>query len=155
MILRAVDEKLFAMGAAVTYDPLPILYEREPSGILRLTATHQAPGGGTEGEGGAAGGGGDEGLRSDFVDTLAFRQVRTDRQGRATVALPLSDDLTSWHLSATAVTSTLRRRRGPAAACRWACPSSSRRRSPTSTSSPTDRRSGCEPTATACRPGTR
>jgi len=107
VILRAVDEKLFAMGAAVTYDPLPILYEREPSGILRLTATHQPPGGGTEGEGGAAGGGGDEGLRSDFVDTLAFRQVRTDRQGRATVVLPLSDDLTSWHLSATAVTSTL------------------------------------------------
>ncbi len=108
VILRAVDQKLFAMGAAAAFEPLPVIYEREPSGILRLTATHQAPGGGTEGEGGSAGGGGgDEGLRSDFVDTLAFRQVRTDQAGRATVALPLSDDLTSWHLSATAITSAL------------------------------------------------
>ena len=106
------------MGAAVAEEPLAGLYEREPSGILRLTATHQTPGSGNRGRGRSStgGGGGDDGTRTDFVDTLAFQQVRTDWQGRATVALPLSDDLTSWHLSATALTGRPGHRRRRAAA---------------------------------------
>jgi hypothetical protein len=109
--LRAVDEKLFAMGIAQEVDPLSDLYVRVESGIVRLTATHQLPtGNSAEGEGGAAGGGGDDGgqARDDFRDTLFFRQLETDADGRATVAIQLSDDLTSWHLSASAVTGSLR-----------------------------------------------
>ena len=109
--LRAVDEKLFAMGAAQVIDPLSDLYGRVESGIVRLTATHQLPiGDGSEGEGGAAGGGGDGGgdqARDDFRDTLFFRQLETDANGRATVSIRLSDDLTAWHLSASAVTGSL------------------------------------------------
>ncbi len=108
--LRAVDEKLFAMGAAQVIDPLSDLYQRVESGIVRLTATHQLPSGnGSEGEGGSAGGGGGGGdqVRDDFRDTLFFRQLETDANGRATVSFKLSDDLTAWHLSASAVTTSL------------------------------------------------
>ena len=89
--LRAVDEKLFAMGAAQVIDPLGDLYQRVESGIVRLTATHQLPiGDGSEGEGGATGGGGGGGseARDDFRDTLFFRQLETDADGRATVTIP-------------------------------------------------------------------
>lgn len=101
--VRAVDEKLFVTGGATAIDPLDDLYTRVDSGIIRLTATHQVPfGGGPEGEGGATGGG-----REDFRDTAFFRQVDTDVHGRATVTLPLPDDLTSWRISASAVTASL------------------------------------------------
>jgi hypothetical protein len=108
--LRAVDEKLFAMGLASVIDPLADLYAQVGSGVVRLTSTHQLPiGVGAEGEGGAAGGGGGEsaGMRDDFRDTLFFRQLETDADGRATVSFTLSDDLTAWHLSASAVTASL------------------------------------------------
>ncbi len=109
--LRAVDEKLFAMGIAQEIDPLSELYVRVESGIVRLTATHQLPtGNSAEGEGGAAGGGGDGGgeARDDFRDTLFFQQFETDADGLATVTIPISDDLTTWHLSASAVTGSLK-----------------------------------------------
>lgn len=108
--LRAVDEKLFAMGAAQVADPLGDLYQRIESGIVRLTATHQLPIGGTEGEGGSTGGGGGGGAqaRDDFRDTLLFRQLETDAHGEATVTFRLSDDLTAWHVSASAMTASLR-----------------------------------------------
>ena len=108
--LRAVDEKLFVMGNAQVIDPLGDLYLRVESGIVRLTATHQLPtGDGSEGEGGATGGGGGGGseARDDFRDTLFFRQLETGPDGRATVTFQVSDDLTSWHVSASAVTSSL------------------------------------------------
>jgi hypothetical protein len=103
---QVVDEKLFSMGAASVPRPIDDLYARVDSGIIRLTATHQVPSmTGPEGEGGdTTGGGGD---RSEFKDTLLFRQVRTDASGRATTTVRLSDDLTSWHVSAAAVTADL------------------------------------------------
>jgi hypothetical protein len=108
--LRAVDEKLFAMGAAQVADPLGDLYQQVESGIVRLTATHQLPVGGTEGEGGSTtgGGGGGNEARDDFRDTLYFRQLETDAGGGATVTFRLSDDLTAWHVSASAMTASLR-----------------------------------------------
>jgi hypothetical protein len=107
--VRAVDEKLFAMGAAQVADPLGSLYVRVESGIVRLTATHQLPIGGIEGEGGSTGGGGGEATeaRDDFRDTAVFRQVETDAQGAATVTFKLPDDLTTWHVSASAMTASL------------------------------------------------
>jgi len=106
VVLQAVDEKLYAIDGASVPQPLDELYARVDSGIVRLTSTHQVPTMvGPEGEGGDATGGGG---RSDFRDTLAFRAVRTDRTGRATTTIRLSDDLTSWHVAASAATSGLR-----------------------------------------------
>lgn len=104
--VRGVDEKLFAIGGASEIDPLSSLYHRLDSGIVRITATHQLPlSSGPEGEGGDTTGGGDD--RADFRDTLFFKAVTTDAQGRASVSAKLLDDLTSWHVSATALTAGL------------------------------------------------
>ncbi|MBI3748565.1 MAG: hypothetical protein HY262_06945 [Chloroflexi bacterium] len=108
VVLQAVDEKLFAMGGAHVPQPLLDLYARVDSGIVRLTATHQVPSmAGPEGEGGDTTGGGGGGDRTDFRDTLLFRELHTDASGRASTSVRLSDDLTSWHVSASAVTSGL------------------------------------------------
>lgn len=106
VLLQAVDEKLYAVGGAEVPRPLEELNRRVDSGILRLTATHQIPSmAGPEGEGGdTTGGGGD---RTDFRDTLLFRMLRTGAAGRASATVRLSDDLTSWHISAGAVTADL------------------------------------------------
>jgi len=108
VVLQAVDEKLFALGGAMVPSPLGDLYARVDSGIVRLTATHQVPTmAGPEGEGGDTSGGGGDGLRTDFRDTLVFRELRTDAAGRATTRVRLSDDLTSWHVAASAVAAGL------------------------------------------------
>ncbi|HEV8490607.1 MAG TPA: Ig-like domain-containing protein, partial [Candidatus Limnocylindrales bacterium] len=105
VVLQAVDEKLFAIGGASVPQPLDDLYGRVDSGIVRLTATHQVPTmSGSEGEGGDTTGGGP---RSDFRDTLLFRELTTDSTGRASTTVKLSDDLTSWHVTASAVTAGL------------------------------------------------
>ncbi len=58
-----------------------------------------------EGKGGG-GGGGDGTVREDFPDTAYWNAaVRTDAQGRAQVAVTLPDSLTTWRLTAQAVTS--------------------------------------------------
>lgn len=107
VILQAVDEKLYAIGGAYTPDPLGGLYGRVDSGVVRLTSTHQVPTPyGLEGEGGDTTGGGD-GVRADFRDTLFFQELATDDTGKATTTVRLSDDLTSWHLAASAVTASL------------------------------------------------
>jgi hypothetical protein len=105
VVLQGVDEKLYAMGGASTARPLEELYTRVDSGVVRLTSTHQVPTPyGLEGEGGDATGGG---ARSDFRDTLFFVELATDATGRATTTVRLSDDLTSWHIAASAVTASL------------------------------------------------
>ena len=59
-------------------------------------------------QGGMGGGGGDgfaAAPRSDFRDTAAWLpSLRTDANGRATVTFKLPDNLTSWRLSAKAIT---------------------------------------------------
>ncbi len=105
VVVQAVDEKLYAIGGATVPQPLDDLYGRVDSGIIRLTATHQVPTmSGPEGEGGDTTGGGP---RSDFKDTLLFREIRTDSTGRGSTTMRLSDDLTSWHVTASAVTKRL------------------------------------------------
>jgi hypothetical protein len=98
-----VDEKLYAMGLAEDRSPLEEIYAPVWPGTLRTHATHLLPIGQPQGEGGDAGGG----PRSDFRDVLLFRQVETDERGRAHVDFGLSDDLTSWHVSASAVSREL------------------------------------------------
>ncbi|MDO8485618.1 MAG: Ig-like domain-containing protein, partial [Candidatus Limnocylindrales bacterium] len=102
VVLRAVDEKLFAIGAAYDPDPLGRLYWPVGTWILWTHSSHLLP---PEQCGcGDTMGGGDDG-RSVFVDSLLFEQVTTDAAGRARVSFKLSDDLTSWHVSAAAMTS--------------------------------------------------
>ncbi|MBI2780262.1 MAG: Ig-like domain-containing protein [Chloroflexi bacterium] len=106
VVLQAVDEKLYAMGAAATPDPLDELYRRVDSGIVRIASTHQVPtASGGEGEGGSGGG---EPPRSDFRDMLAFVRLRTNADGIATTTFKASDDLTAWHVAASALTADLR-----------------------------------------------
>jgi hypothetical protein len=57
--------------------------------------------------GGAEMGGGDGNLvsvRSDFEDTAIFANVETDKNGYATVELKLPDNITSWRITALALT---------------------------------------------------
>ena len=96
--LRAVDEKLFTMGAAETADPLAALYGWVPSGVWATYRSHRTPQAQFEG-GDTAGGDGD---RADFRDMLLFRTIETGADGRASVTFDLSDDLTSWRISAAA-----------------------------------------------------
>ena len=98
VVLRAVDEKLFAIGAASVDDPLGELYASVDAGISATYLSHQGPR--NRGEGGdTAGGGGDD----QFRDTVLFRAVETGADGRASVTFRLSDDLTSWRVGASAI----------------------------------------------------
>lgn len=105
VVLRAVDEKLFAIGAASAIDPLVDLYAPVSTGTTRTYASHQLPRRGSRGEGGDATGGGE--ARSDFRDRALFRMVRTDAAGRATVTFDLPDDLTAWRVSGMALSGAL------------------------------------------------
>ena len=108
VFVQAVDEKLYAMGAASQADPLSELYSDVGDGIIAWAASHRTPGDDSgKGEGGdVAGGDGGDG-RSDFRDWLVAEKVTTAADGTARVAVPLSDDLTSWHVSAAAVDAAL------------------------------------------------
>lgn len=52
---------------------------------------------------GGEGGGGDEIAREKFVDVLLFKSITTNENGKATVEFTTSDDLTSWRITAVAV----------------------------------------------------
>lgn len=104
VVVRVVDEKLFAIAAASDIETLQTLYAWVGDGVVSTAWSHGAPA--DRYEGGDTGGGGDE--RAEFRDWLVFRLVRTGTDGRATVEFDLSDDLTSWHVSASAVTAGYR-----------------------------------------------
>jgi hypothetical protein len=99
-----VDEKLFVIGAAEATDTLSDLYANLSPAIRSTYLTHLPPQG--EGFGGGDTGGGDD--RSDLRDSLLFRAVQTGADGRATTSFTLADDLTSGHVSASAIGAQLR-----------------------------------------------
>jgi hypothetical protein len=102
VFVRAVDEKLFAMGAANMDDPLGELYQSTGSGLVATGWSHASPiGDDGDGKGDTTGGGGD---REDFRDWLVARLVTTGADGRAIVTFDLSDDLTSWRVVGSAIT---------------------------------------------------
>ena len=106
VFVRVIDEKLYSMGLADDEDPLGELYQIVDPGVLGVGWTHEIPA--VEGDGGGGdttGGGG--GVRTDFRDWLVATLVRTTADGRATVGVDLSDDLTSWHVAGSAVSSSL------------------------------------------------
>ncbi len=111
VVLRAVDEKLYAIGGAMEGDTIGQLFWCEPGadGIVTSATSHPVPvyrpeSGETCGCGAFCG---PEDYRDDFRDTLLFQRVTTGPDGRATVSFDLSDDLTSWRISATAISSRL------------------------------------------------
>jgi hypothetical protein len=104
VIMRAVDEKLFSIGGAIEVDALSQLYRSVGSGIFSTYQSHLAPLGMPEG-GDTTGGGGDD--RFDFRDSLLFKTIETGADGHGSVTFKLSDDLTSWRVSASAITADL------------------------------------------------
>lgn len=117
VMVTAIDAKLDAIERATaeaegTYissadDQLEELYSTLDSGIIATATSHRT----AEdfrgwGYGDTTGGGGDE-PRSDFRDWLIAELVRTGADGRARVTVPLSDDLTSWRVSGSAITASL------------------------------------------------
>jgi hypothetical protein len=109
VVLRAIDEKLYAMGAAEAGDAAGDLYSPpEEDGIASLGSSHPVPDYGSPYRCATTGGGGPgDSSREDFRDTLLFRRVTTGADGLATVTFGLSDDLTSWRVSATAISDRL------------------------------------------------
>ncbi len=103
--VRAIDEKLFAIGAAGMEDPLAQLYVDDGSGVIGIGWTHHDPRPVSDGGGGDTTGGGGE--RSDFRDWLVNTIVSTDARGHASVTFPVSDDLTSWRIIGEAVSDDL------------------------------------------------
>lgn len=105
VVVRVIDEKLYAIQAAVDIDPLGALYQGVSSGVVATASSHRAlTADFGNGGGDTTGGGG----REDFRDWLLFRLVTTGTDGSARVSFDLSDDLTSWRVSAGAVDRSLR-----------------------------------------------
>lgn len=112
VVLRAIDEKLYAIGGAGAIDAPSDLYwwSADENGIAAQAVSHGVPvyvppADFTCGPG--AGYREEVSTRDDFRDTLLFRRVTTGADGRATVTFDLSDDLTAWRVSATAIGSGL------------------------------------------------
>ena len=104
VVVRAVDQKLYAIGAAGEIDTVGSLMRWVGPGFMQSYTAQFLPG--LAGEGGGYGDGGGD-ARSDFRDVATFQVARTDARGRASVSFKLPDDLTGWHVSAGAVTSRL------------------------------------------------
>jgi hypothetical protein len=102
--LAAVDEALFKLEAySYEGDILRSLYSFLPSGVLRTYASHPLP----EDLIAPGGRGGNGGARQDFVDLAFYGSVWTGADGRASVSFKLPDNLTSWRVTAIAVTAAL------------------------------------------------
>ncbi len=100
--LRAIDQALSNLGYGNDSDPLSAVYRYVGDGIFGTYASHRAFDLAQGAEGG--GGGGD---RVSFKDNALYTEVTTgsDGQGDATFTAP--DNLTSWNVTAQAITDSL------------------------------------------------
>ena len=115
--LSLVDEALFALEDR-EIDVLSSLYQFYlPSGLLGESYTHYYSSSDSEEEkeeadamapnaasGGGGGGSTPEKVRSDFQDTADFRQLWLDENGNGVCTIPLPDNITTWRLTASAIT---------------------------------------------------
>ena len=104
--LALVDEAIFSLSDVLAPNIFSAFYG--PREWIVTTYTSMNPSRVIIDQGGMGGGGGDSfaaAPRADFRDTAAwFPSLRTDANGRATVTFKLPDNLTSWRLSAKAIT---------------------------------------------------
>ncbi len=93
--VSVVDEAYFAIFPD-TPTPLDSLYHSLSSGIQDVIVSHETKlsSGGAEG-----GGGGDGETRSNFVDTAAFVNLETWKDGLGKTKIKLPDNVTSWRLT--------------------------------------------------------
>ena len=100
-----VDEAVFA-AAQTTGDEFPLgsLYSWVNDGILVTESSHDSTAD-QFGMGGAEfGGGGGDSVRRNFKDTAAFEAVTLDGNGVGTMTMTMPDNITSWRVTAVAVT---------------------------------------------------
>jgi hypothetical protein len=102
VVIQGVDEKLYTLGIANDVDPAPDLMSSTSDGFLQSYTTHDVPYIDDGGCGGAGGGG-----RDDFRDVVTFQRITTGSDGKGSVDFDLADDLTSWHVTATAFSGKL------------------------------------------------
>lgn len=105
VLLGVVDEAIFRLEGREflsQIDILPSLYETVPSGILQSYTSHQSPNAGV-----AAEMGGEGAARNTFKDVALFDRVETGGDGRGSISFTLPDNLTSWRVTAIAVTQDL------------------------------------------------
>lgn len=101
VVIQGVDQKLYTLGFAYDVDPRDELLAMPATGLLQSYRSHAVPVGGDDGCGSEGGG------RDDFRDTIAFQRITTDANGRGSMHFDLSDDLTSWHMTAVAFSGAL------------------------------------------------
>ncbi|MDP2663018.1 MAG: Ig-like domain-containing protein [Dehalococcoidia bacterium] len=113
--LALVDKAVLTLAEDRAPKPLQAFWSRRPLGVQtsaayalsidRLLQVTPRPGADGAKGGGGGGGGAAEEVRSLFPDTAYWNaSLRTDAQGRATVSVDLPDSLTTWRLTAKAVT---------------------------------------------------
>jgi len=118
--ISLVDEALFAL-MDYTVDTLDMLYSNVSDRLRFAMATHntfisdgidedeerlsvyEAP----AAEADDGGGDGDARIRERFEDTAIFASVNTNDQGEATLTVPLPDNITSWRVTASAISADL------------------------------------------------
>lgn len=105
VLLSGIDEAVYRVQGASYFQDLAImnvLYQPIQPGILETHASHMSglPDSGAER-------GGDGGPRDNFKDTAVFERVTTDAEGRASMTFALPDNLTSWRITALAISDDL------------------------------------------------
>lgn len=101
--LSAIDAALTTIQSDNPPVPLTSIYTSVDAGLLQQYVSH-AP---LALESGAEGGGGGDGERKNFLDAVLFREVETNGNGEASVSFALPDNITSWRVTAQAVTKDL------------------------------------------------
>ncbi|RPI28418.1 MAG: hypothetical protein EHM70_16735, partial [Chloroflexota bacterium] len=107
--LAMVDEAIFSLSDELAGPIFQAFYGRRPATVITydsMSPYREIYAGGRGGGGGGDGALSSSGPRSDFPDTAAwFPSLKTDASGKVSVTLVLPDSLTSWRLTAKAVSS--------------------------------------------------
>jgi len=112
--LALVDKAIFSLAGDTTPTLMDSFYgvrglDLNTASSLLFLADQVATARASGGKGGGGGAGGADFVRSQFSDTAYWRaQVTTDARGQAVVVVTLPDNLTTWRLTALAVTADTR-----------------------------------------------
>jgi len=102
--ISAVDEAIVVLQGQRYDDPLSTLYQWVDEGVISTYSSHREA---LTADANAEGGGG-MGDRIDFRDNALYTEIETDTSGNGTVSYKLPDNLTSWRITAQAVTDDLK-----------------------------------------------